>query len=143
MPGLGAGQVSLREYPSGLSVVVFDIDPASYDPFNNPLRGSSTRVLSGCVQHQLFGHRLRDTVIQVQGQITELDTMQALWTKSRQGGGATEFEWRDWFPNRFRVIFTPGVDAFHPVPVPGSESAFNYTMSLSVIEILEWFGGAY
>ena len=143
MPGLGAAQVSLREYPSGLVPVVFDIDPETYDPFNIPIRGSSTKVLSGCVQHQLFGHNLRDFVIQVQGRITEIDTMTALWTKYRQGGGATDFEWRDWFQNRFRVIFTPGVDAFHPIPISGSESAFTYSMSLSVIEILEWFGGSY
>jgi hypothetical protein len=143
MPGLEAGSVSLREYPSGISVVTFDIDPESYDPFNQAIRGSSMRVLSGCVQHQLFGHSKRDLVIAVQGRITEIDTMQALWSKYRQGGGATEFEWRDWFPNRFRVIFTPGVDAFHPVPVRGSDSSFTYTLSLSVIDVLEWFGGAY
>jgi hypothetical protein len=143
MPGLGAGSVSLREYPSGISVVTFDIDPDSYDPFNIPLRGSSTKVLSGCVQHQLFGHQKRDFIIQVQGRITEIDTMTALFTKFRQGGGATEFEWRDWFVNRFRVIFTPGMESFHPVPIPGSNSSFTYTMSLSVIDILEWFGGSY
>jgi len=143
MPGLGAGSVSLREYPSGISVVTFDIDPDAYDPFAVPIRGSSTKVLSGCVQHQLFGQSVRDFVITLQGRITELETFQSLWTKYRQGGGATEFEWRDWFSNRFRVIFTPGIGSFHPVPISGSQSAFTYTMSLSVIEILEWFGGSY
>ena len=143
MPGLGAGSVSLREYPSGLNVVIFDIDPESYDPFSVPLRGSSTRVLSGCVQHQLFGHQERDFVISLQGRITETDTMTDLWSKYRLGGVATEFEWRDWFDNRFVVIFSPGGDAFHPVPIPGSETAFTYTMSLSVITILEWFGASY
>jgi hypothetical protein len=143
MPGLGAGAVSLREYPSGLSVVTFDIDPDSYSPFSVPLRGSSTKVLSGCVQHQLFGHQKRDFVIEIQGRITEIDTMTALWTKYRQGGGATEFEWRDWFVNRFRVIFTPGIESFKPTPIIGSNSSFAYTMSLSVIDVLEWFTGAY
>jgi hypothetical protein len=143
MPGLGAGSVSLREYPTGLNVVTFDIDPEAYDPFSIPLRGSSTKVLSGCVQHQLFGHNKRDFVITAQGQITEVVTMTDLFTKYRQGGGATEFEWQDWFPNRFRVIFTPGIEAFHAVPIRGSLTSFTYTISLSVIDILEWFGGSY
>lgn len=140
---LNAAAVSLRDYGTGLNVVTFDIDPVSYDPFSLPIRGSSGRTLDGSVVHQLLGHNVADLVIKIQGQLTEVDTLDALWTKVRQGGGGQMFEWRDWYPNRFQVIFTPGQDSFHPVPLPGFAGGHSYTMSLSVLSILQWVGGSY
>ena len=143
MPGLELSQISLRDYPTGLNVVTFDVDPDSYAPFTVPIRGSSTKVLDGSTVHQVFGHRVQDFTIELSGIITEYETLQALWTKYRQGGGGSEFELRDWFPNRFVVSFTPGIESFVPTPIPGACFAHTYTMRFSVCQILEWFGGAY
>lgn len=140
---LNESEVSLREYPSGIGVIVFDIDPTSYDPFRAAVRGSSTKTLDGCVVHQFFNLHEKDQIITLQGVITELDTMQALWSRYRSGAGGTEFELRDWYGNRFRVVFSPGDESFHPVPVTGSCTAFTYTMTFAVREVLEWFSGAY
>jgi hypothetical protein len=140
---LNEAEVSLREYPSGIGVVIFDIDPTQYDPFRAPIRGSSTKTLDGCVVHQFFNLQQKDQIITLQGSITELDTMQALWSKYRSGAGGTEFELRDWYDNRFRCIFTPGEESFHPIPISGSLTAFTYTMNLTVRSILQWFGGSY
>lgn len=143
MPGLAAAQVSLADYPTGLNVVVFDIDPSSYDPFNTPIRGTSTKVLDGTVVHQVFGVQQADFVLNIRGQMTDYSTMKAVWTKFRQGGGGQKFLWTDWFVNQFVVVFTPGVDSFHPVPIIGSNDAHEYTLSLSVLSVAQWFGGAY
>src|SRR5260370_6108518 len=98
---LGLASVSLRDYPTGLNVVTFDIDPTTYAPFNDPIRGSSTKVLDGTVVHQVFGTNPADWTIQVAGRLTSYITFQALWSKYRQGGGGTFFEWRDWYPSRY------------------------------------------
>jgi hypothetical protein len=141
--GLATAQVSIRDYPTGLNVVTLDVDPSAYDPFSVGIRGSSFPVLDGTVIHQYFGLKEADFQINLQGNITSYDTLQALWTKFRQGGGGAEFELRDWFPNRFRVVYTPGRDSFHPVPIPGSCEGHNFTMSVTVLAVLQWFGGAY
>lgn len=143
MSSLALAQVSLRHADTGLSAVVFDVDPQSYDPFTAPVRGSSTPVLDGGTVHQVFGLQEMDFRIQVQGIITDYDTLTALWTLYRQSAGGLELEWRDWFPNKFRVIFVPGQDSFHPLPILGSCEAHNYSLSFTVIDILEWFGGMY
>lgn len=143
MSSLALAQVSLRHADTGLSVVVFDVDPQSYDPFAAPVRGSSIPVLDGGTVHQVFGLQEMDFRIQVQGNITDPDTLKALWTLYIQAGGGMELEWRDFYSNRFRVIFAPGQDSFHPVPITGSCNAFTYTMSLTVIDILSWFGNEY
>lgn len=143
MPGLSLGEVSLRDYLTGLNVVTWDVDPDSYNPFVVPIRGSSTKVLDGSTIQQFFGHRQQDFTIEMSGIITEYETVQALWTKYRQGGSGAHFELRDWFPNRFVVVFTPGIESFVPAPIPGACAGHTYTMKLSVCEVLEWFGGAY
>ena len=143
MPGLAAAQVSLSDYPSGLNTVVFDVDPTSYNPFAVPIRGSTAKVLDGTVVQQVFGLQQADFVINLQGFMTDYSTVQSIWTKYRQGGGGQQFLWKDWFVNQFVCIFTPGIDSFHPVPVIGSNDAHQYTLSLSVLQVLEWFGGSY
>lgn len=143
MPSLELGEVSLRIAATGLSVVTFDVDPQSYDPFNAPVRGSTIPTLDGGAIHQVFGLQQKDFRIQVQGLLTAYDTLTALWGLYRTSVGGTELEWRDWYPNRFRVIVVPGQDSFHPVPLTGACEVHNYTLSLTVLEILEWFNGAY
>lgn len=140
---LNAASVSLADYPTGLNKVIFDIDPAVYSPFKVPIRGSSIKVLDGTVVRQVFGLQPQDFVIELRGQITAYATMQALWTKYRQSGTGQTFIWTDWFPNQFQVLFVPGVNSFEPTPIQGSPDSFDYTMSFTVISVIEWFGGAY
>lgn len=143
MPSLALASVALSEYPSGANKVIFDIDPQTYNPFSVSIRGSATKVLDGTVLYQTFGLKQGDFVIEIQGTLTEYATVQALWTKYIQGGGGQQFLWEDWFVNKFVVVFTPGVDSFHPTPIYGACQAHTYTMSLSVISVQEWFGGSY
>jgi hypothetical protein len=143
MPGLGLSSVTLSDYPTGLNTVTFDVDPQPYNPFSVAIRGSSTKVLDGTVLHQFFGLQKADFTLQLQGYITEYATVQALWTKYIQGGGGQQFTLTDWYVNKFRVTFAPGVDSFHPIPVPGACGAHTYTMSLVVLDVMEWFSGAY
>lgn len=143
MAGLALSSVSLRDYPSGANVLVLDLDPESYSPFDVPVRGSSTRVLDGTTVHQYLGLKVQDFRLTLQGRLTEIDTFTALWTKYREGAVGMEFELRDWYPNRFRVAFVPGSASFQAVPIPGSCSAHTFTLTLAVLEILEWVGGAY
>lgn len=141
--GLAASQVSLADYPTGLNVVVFDLDPQSYDPFAVPIRGSSSKVLDGTVVHQAFGLRQSDFVIQLRGLVTSYDNVQNLWNKYKQGGGGQQFIFTDWYINIFQVIFTPGIDSYHPTYLLGTKDSHEYTMSLSVLSVIQWFSGAY
>ena len=141
MPGLGLAEVSLRNASTGLDITVFDIDPESYDPFAVTKRGSVHQTLDGSTIYQEFGVNQRDFVITIAGTIVDIDTLTALWTKYRTQGGL--WEWRDWYGNKFNVIFTPGQQSFHPVPIRGSCRAFTYAMNLTVCAIVEWFAGAY
>jgi len=140
---LNASAVTLADYPTGLNLVRLDIDPTSYDPFAIPIRGSSGQALDGSVIHQVFGLNIEDFTITLRGQITAIPTLQALWTKYKQAGGGQEFIFNDWYTNSFVVIFTPGIDAFHPEYLLGTADSFNYVMSLRIISILSWFGGSY
>ncbi len=138
---LAESQVSLRDAATGLNVTVFSVDPTSYNPFANAQRGSSHQVLDGTQVHQFFGLQQADFVIQFETQITDYVTAQELWTKYLNRGNIWEL--RDWFPNIFRVVFTPGEQAFHPVPIIGSNSAFIATLHFRVLEVLQWFGGSF
>lgn len=141
MPSLALASVSLRNAATGLDITVFDIDPETYEPFNVARRGSIHPTLDGGSIFQDFGLQERDWSLNIGGQLTDIDTLTALWTKYRASG--TEWEWRDWYGNRFRVVFTPGTQGFRPVPIRGSCEAFTYTMNLTVCDVLAWFGGAY
>ena len=143
MPGLAASQVSLSDYPTGLNTVVFDLDPTSYDPFADPIRGSSSKVLDGSVVHQVFGLQQSDFIIQIRGIQTTYANVQDIWAKYKQGGGGQQFIFTDWYVNIFQVIFTPGIDAYHPTYILGTKDSHEYTMSLSVLSVIQWFSGAY
>lgn len=140
---LNASSITLADYPSGLNVVRLDIDPQVYNPFNDPIRGSSAKVLDGTVVHQFFGLQQQDFTIELQGQITAYATMQALWTKYRQGGGGQEYLLTDWYPNVFVVVFVPGSLSFHPTTIRGTVDSFDYSLSFSVRQVNQWFGGSY
>ena len=133
--------MSLRDYPTGFGVITFNVDPTVYRPFENPRRGSSHPVLDGTVIHQDFGLHEEDWVISMDVEITDYVSLQSWWTKYRVTGG--EFELRDWFPNRYRVIFEPGNPSFNPVPVRGSCNIFEVSIRFRVLEILEFFGAPY
>ncbi len=141
MPPLAASAVSLRAYPSGGDVTIFDVDPTAYDPFNVAKRGSSHKVLSGSMVHQDFGVKTGDFVIAVRVPLTDHLTKQALWTKFITNGQLWEL--RDWFVNRFVVIFAPGQASFHAVPIIGSCTSYEVEITFYVIAVLEWHGGAY
>ena len=141
MPPLAESQLSLRDVATGLDVTTFSIDPTQYDPFSNAQRGSSHKVLSGSVVHQFLGLQQADFVIRLETQVTDYSTMQALWAKYTSRG--TIWELRDYFPNRFRVVFAPGEQAFHPVPIIGSCDAFIVTMVFKVLQVVQWLGGSY
>ncbi len=143
MPGLNASSVTLADYPTGLNLVTFDIDPSTYNPFTVGIRGNSMKVLDGTVLHQFLGLQKSDFVIQMAGVLTEYDTLKALWTKYRQGGGGQQFILTDWYPNSMVVTFSPGIESFLPTYIPGACMAHNFTMTFNVIQILEFVGGAY
>ena len=141
MPPLAASEMSLRDYPTGFGAVTFNVDPVTYRPFENARRGSSHPVLDGSVVHQDFGLKEADWVISMEVEVTDYVTLQSFWEKYRVTGG--EFELRDWFPNRFRVIFEPGAPAFNPVPIRGSCESFEVQVRFRVLEVLEFFGNPY
>lgn len=141
MPPLAAGSVSLRNADTGLDITIFSVDPTRYDPFNVAKRGSSHPVLSGSVIHQDFGLKQADFIISLDVPITDYVTAQALFTKYMVRGG--QWELRDWFTNRFRVIFAPGQAAYRMVPIPGSCSSFEVSMTFYVLSVLEWFSGGF
>lgn len=143
MPGLGLAAVSIADFPSGLNKVILDVDPNVYDPFQVPIRGSVIKVLDGTVVNQVFGLNPMDWVLTLSGYSTDYSTIQSLWTKYRQGGGGQTFQLVDWYPNTFEVIWTPGTEAFKPVPVIGDNAAHTITINFSVISVLQFFGGAY
>lgn len=140
MPPLSAGSISLRD-TSGGNITVFSVDPTRYDPFAVAKRGSSHPVLSGSVVHQDFGLQQGDFVISLDVPITDYETFQDLFTKYRVTGGV--WEMRDWFPNTFHVIFAPGQQSFHGVPITGSCSSFEVSMTFYVVRVVSWFGNPY
>lgn len=140
---LNAGAVSIEDYPGGTNKVTFDVDPTSYSPFEVPIRGRVDRVLDGTTVRQFLGLQPRDWVISLQGSITELDTFAVLWVKYRQAATGTQFLWRDWFGNEFVVVYPPGEVAFLPVPIPGSCTAFTYTLRLAVCSVQKFLGNPY
>lgn len=140
MPPLTASSVSLRSLDGG-NITTFNVDPVRYSPFVNAKRGSTHKVLSGSVVHQDMGLQTMDFFITLEGEITDYATMQDLWTKFRAQG--TTWELRDWFDNRFQVVFAPGQAAFQPVPIRGSCTSFEYTMTFWVTRVLQWFGNPY
>lgn len=141
MPNLAASAVSLRDPDTGGNITTFNVDPTRYDPFANAHRGSSHKVLSGSVVHQFMGLQQSDFVISLEAPMTDYDIVQDLWTKYRNKGKVWEL--RDWFPNRFNVVFAPGQQAFHPVPLIGSCSSFEVSMTFYVVNVVEWFGNPY
>lgn len=141
MPNLAASAVSLRDPDTGGNITTFNVDPTRYDPFANAHRGSSHKVLSGSVVHQFMGLQQSDFVISLEAPMTDYDIVQDLWTKYRNKGKVWEL--RDWFPNRFNVVFAPGQQAFHPVPLIGSCSSFEVSMTFYVVNVVQWFGNPY
>ncbi len=141
MPPLAASAMSLRDVATGLDVTTFSVDPTAYDPFSNAKRGSSHKVLSGSVIHQDFGLREADFLVSVQVPLTDYETVQALWTKYLVRGATWEL--RDWFTNRFQVVFALGQASFHPVPIIGSCTSFRVDMTFQVVRVVQWFGGTY
>ena len=141
MADLAASAVSLRDPATGGDITTFNVDPTRYDPFANAHRGSSHKVLSGSVVHQFLGLQQSDFVIALEAPMTDYTIVQSLFTKYRNKGKI----WRltDWFPNIFDVVFAPGQQAFHPVPIIGSCSSFEVSMTFYVVRIVQWFGGTF
>lgn len=73
--------------------------------------------------------------------MTDYTIVRALWTKYRNKGKIWQL--RDWFPNTFNVVFAPGQQAFHPVPIIGSCSSFEVSMTLYVVQVISFFGDPY
>lgn len=141
MPNLAASAVSLRDPATGGDVTTFNVDPTRYDPFANAHRGSSHKVLSGSVVHQFLGLQQADFVIALEAPMTDYTIVRDLWTKYRNKGKIWEL--RDWFPNRFNVVFAPGQQAFHPVPIIGSCTSWEVSMVFYVTNVVQWFGDPY
>ena len=141
MAALAASAMSLRDVETGLDVTTFSVDPTSYSPFENAKRGSAHKVLSGSVIHQDFGLREADFIISFHTILTEYQVMQELWSKYRSRGRVWEL--RDWFPNKFNVIFALGQASFHPIPVIGSCFSFEVDLTFHVIKVVSWFGSSY
>ena len=143
MAALALSSITIRDYPSGSNVLTLNVDPDTYSPFEAELRGSETRTLDGGVVRQALGVNQKDFKLRLEGRITHIETMKALWSRYVAGSGATQYELRDWYDNRFQVVFTPGAASFRPVPIPGSCEGFSYSLELSVCSILLWFGSTY
>lgn len=137
MPPLAKSNITIRDYPSGLNIITFSVDPVSYDPFSVAKRGSSHKVLSGRQVHQDFGVQEADFIISMQSELTEYAVTQDIFTKYRTVGG--QFELRDWFVNRFVVVFALGQEGFKPVPIRGSCTSFEFNLTFRVIDVLQWF----
>jgi hypothetical protein len=138
---LAAGAISLRDPSTGGNITTLSVDPTEYRPFENAKRGSTHQVLSGSVVHQDFGLQPMDFILSINVEITDYETLQDLWTKYRVTGAVWEL--RDWFPNKFHVIFAPGQASFNPVPIRGSCSSFEVQMTLYVVRVVEFFGNPY
>jgi hypothetical protein len=141
MPPLAASSISLRDPDTGLNITTFSVDPSSYRPFQNANRGSSHQVLDGTVVHQFFGLQPMDITLSMDVEITDYVTMREIWTKTLNKGKVWEL--RDWFDNRFKVVFSPGEQGFNPTPIRGSCDSFECTLSFKVTQIIDWFGNPY
>jgi hypothetical protein len=141
MPPLAGSSVSLRDPDTGLDITVLSVDPSSYKIFQVANRGSSHQVLDGTQVHQFFGLKQADFQVNMDVEITDYVTVQALFTKAMNLSKIWEL--RDWFGNKFNVVFSPGEQAFNPTPIRGSCDSFECTLSFKVIQIVEWFGGAF
>lgn len=143
MPGLAYSEITIKDYPTFLNPLVLDVDPTIYEVFNVPIRGSSTKVLDGTVIQQFFGLKEADHTLQLQGSITELDTLKELWSRYRSGGSGVQYLLEDWYGNQFVFVFNPGTLSFHPQPITGAINGHSYSLELNVITIVQLFGVPY
>lgn len=142
MAALALGSLSLRDADTGSGIVIFDVDPAVYQPLELPVRGSVFPTLDGGAIRQVMGVKQKDLVLQLEGLIASTENFLALHTKYRQPSAVYEF--RDWLNSRYQVIFTPGIVSFSAVPIQGSCAiGYNYRMSLTVCSILQFYGGSF
>jgi hypothetical protein len=139
MPPLAASSISLRDPDTGLDITVLSVDPSVYRIFQVSNRGSSHQVLDGTQVHQFFGLKQMDFQVNMDVEITDYSVAQDLFTKAANLGKIWQL--RDWFGNRFNVVFSPGEQAFNPTPIRGSCSSFECSLSFKVVEIVSWFGG--
>lgn len=139
MPPLAASSVSLRDPDTGLDVTTLSVDPSTWAPFQVANRGSSHQVLDGTVVHQFFGLQKMDLTVSATVEITDYSTAIDLFVKVANKGKIWEL--RDWLGNRFKVVFSPGEQAFNPTPLRGSNDSFECTLSFKVVDVISWLGG--
>lgn len=113
-----------------------DLDPTDYDMLGGRRRGSIHKIIGGGTVIQDRGIDVTDLVIQMQGQLINQSTLDALYTLYRLTG--SEFTFVDDKGNSFQVVFTPGVESFKAKPIRGSQRGFAYIMQLSVRSVNTW-----
>lgn len=124
-----------------LDNIALDLDPDSYTPFAGRRRGSTHRLISGGTVHQDRGINPADLVVQFTGLLYKLTTVQALYALYRKQSHT--FNLVDFKGNTFVVRFTPGVESFMAQPLKGSNIAWQYSISLSVVSVTTWLNGTF
>lgn len=120
-----------------LGGITFDLDPESYQMLDGKRRGSVHRMLDGTTVYQDIGIPPSDLVITFSGTFINLATLKSLWALYRNPGVPMTFV--DFKGNQFSALFTPGINSFQIEPIRGSNSAYKFKISLSVISVLYWF----
>lgn len=124
-----------------LGGITWDIDPEDYAMLGGTRRGSVHKLVDNTTAFQDRGFFVGDGVIQISGQFTDVETVKSLWDLYA-GVGGTPMLFTDYKGNQFNVLFTPGQDSFTVKPIRGSNRSFEYTMSLSIVEVISWFNGS-
>lgn len=121
-----------------LNGIALDLDPERYLMLDGDRRGSVHRLVSGDSIFQDRGAHKNDLVITLEGKLTSATTLTSLLSLYNQTG--ITFTLADFKDCAFTVQFTPGAKSFTAEPIRGSNSGFNYRISLSVITVTKWFG---
>jgi len=125
----GVSQIKLDGIP-------LDIDPEKYTMLGGKRRGSVHRTIDGGTVYQDRGFSATDMSILLSGRLTDVTTLRALFAIYRKTGYTFNFE--DFKGNIFVVCFTPGVESFSAEPIHGSNRAYAFQISLSVVSVTKW-----
>lgn len=124
-----------------LGGITWDIDPEQYSMLGGTRRGSVHKIVDGDTAFQDRGFTVKDSVITLSGQLTSAVTVKAIWALFTAASGTT-YTFTDYKGNIFTVLFMPGQESFTVKPIRGSNLAFEYSMTLAVVSVSQWFNGS-
>lgn len=129
-----------------LDGTALDLDPAKLS-ISEPRRGSIHQTIDTQDQSgpgtvfQDRGIDPTDIRIALKGRLIKLATVVALEASYRKTGHV--FRYTDYKGNDFQVIFEPGQKSYDLETIQGSNVGWEYTISLCVVSITSWLGGAF